>query len=59
MGYSVYERSDIMKKLLTYIMSKKMVINAFVLLGGVTAMMARDGFCFYIYHQPKYPDALK
>jgi len=48
-----------MKKILSYIMSKKAVVNAFVVLGSAVAMMARDGFCFYIYHQPKYPDALK
>lgn len=48
-----------MKKIWNYFMNKKGVINAFMFVGCLTSIMARDGFCFYIYHQPKFPDALK
>ena len=27
--------------------------------GGTMAMMAREGFCFYIFHQPKLPEAFR
>lgn len=48
-----------MKKWINSMMSKKYVLNALMLIGCVTASIARDGFCFFIYHQPKFPDALK
>lgn len=47
-----------MSKIRNYMM-KKNIFNVFVLVGVMTAMMAREGFCFFIYHQPKFPDALK
>lgn len=40
-------------------MKRKSVLNAFVVVGGTMAMMAREGFCFYIFHQPKLPEAFR
>lgn len=48
-----------MKKWIEQIMDNKCILNAFMLIGSLTAVMAKDGFCFFIYHQPKFPDALK
>ena len=48
-----------MKKWIEQIMNNKCILNAFMLIGSLAAVMAKDGFCFFIYHQPKFPDALK
>lgn len=48
-----------MKKWINNIMNKKCVLNMFIMIGYLAAVMAKDGFCFFIYHQPKFPDALK
>ena len=50
---------EIMKKWINSMMSKKQALSALMLVGCVTASMAKDGFCFFIYHQPKLPEALK
>lgn len=55
----VWKGDEFMKKWINSMMSKKYVLNALMLIGCVTASIARDGFCFFIYHQPKFPDALK
>lgn len=48
-----------MNKIRNFIMKRKNVLNVFMLVGGLTAMMARDAFCFFVFHQPKFPDALR
>ena len=50
---------EIMKRIVNYLMKRKSVLNAFVVVGGTMAMMAREGFCFYIFHQPQLPEALR
>ena len=47
-----------MYKIRNFIIKRKNVLNVFILAGGLTAMIARDAFCFFVFHQPKFPDAL-
>ncbi len=47
-----------MKKLLNYFLGKRELVSALMLIGGITSVMSKLGCCFYIYHQPKFPDAL-
>lgn len=49
----------VMKKWIKKIMNNKSVLNTLMVVSCLTAVMAKDGFCFFIYHQPKFPDALK
>lgn len=48
-----------MKKLLNCFLGKKEIVGALMLIGGITSVFSRYGCCFYIYHQPKFPDALR
>lgn len=48
-----------MNKIKNYVMGRKGLLNAVVMVAGLTTMMARDGFCFFVFHQPKFPEALK
>lgn len=52
-----------MKRITNYLMrvlmKRKGVLNAFMLVGGLTSILAKYGCCFYIFHQPKLPDSLK
>lgn len=50
---------ETMRKIHDYMMRKRGILNVFMVIGAMTAMMAREGFCFFIYHQPEFPDALK
>ncbi|EOS80021.1 cyclic lactone autoinducer peptide [Dorea sp. 5-2] len=48
-----------MKRLVTYAMKRKGVINSLMLAGGIVTVLSNYGCCFYIFHQPKLPEALK
>lgn len=48
-----------MKKILNYLMKHKMAINTLVLTAGTITTLSNWGCCFFIYHQPKLPNALK
>ena len=50
---------EIKKIIVKNLMKRKSVLNDFVVVGGTIAMMAREGFCFYIFHQPKLPEAFR
>lgn len=48
-----------MKKFVSNVMKKKGVINSLMLAGGLVTVLSNYGCCFYIFHQPKFPEALK
>ena len=48
-----------MRKFLNAILQKKGVVNALSVVGCMSIIMARKGFFFYIYHQPKLPESLR
>lgn len=47
------------KNVLKKLGQNKMVLNSIMLAGGVFTVLFRYGCCFFIYHQPKYPEALR
>ena len=48
-----------MKKAFESLLKRKNILSAFMLAGGIVSVLAKYGCCFYIYHQPKYPEALR
>ena len=48
-----------MKKLYAFFNKKIGGMNSVMALSLAALFMAREGFCFFIFHQPKLPDALK
>lgn len=48
-----------MRKLVAYAMKRKGVINSLMFAGGIVTVLSHCGCCFYIFHQPKLPEALK
>jgi len=48
-----------MKKAFESLLKRKNILSAFMLAGGIVSALANFGCCFYIYHQPKYPQALR
>lgn len=47
------------KKALESLLKRKTTLSAFMLVGGFLTVLAQYGCCFFIYHQPKYPEALR
>ncbi len=50
---------EIMKKITNYLMRRKGVLSMAMIIGSVVTVLSKYGCCFYIYHQPHFPDALK
>lgn len=48
-----------MKKFLNYFLGRKELVSALMVVGGITSVFSKYGCCFYIFHQPKFPDALR
>lgn len=48
-----------LKRALESLLKRKTTLSAFMLVGGFLTVLAQYGCCFYIYHQPRYPEALK
>ena len=48
-----------MKRIVNYLMKRKSVLNAFVVVGGTMAMMAREGFCFIFSISRNYQKLLE
>lgn len=59
MLYSVEKKEiAIMKKILNYVMKHKMAVNTLVFTAGTITTLSNWGCCFFIFHQPKLPNAL-
>lgn len=48
-----------LKKGLKSLLKRKTTLRTLMFAGGFFTVLAQFGCCFYIYHQPKYPEALK
>lgn len=48
-----------MKEVMNNLLKKKGALNVFVFAAGIITVLSKWGCCFYIYHQPKFPDALR
>lgn len=48
-----------MKKITNYLMKSNSLLSLAVIMGGMVSVLARWGCCFYIYHQPHFPEALR
>lgn len=48
-----------LKKALESMLKRRVTLGAFMLVGGFLSVLAQFGCCFYIYHQPRYPEALR
>lgn len=48
-----------MKKFMNRFIRRKEVLSAVMVMGGLVSVLAKYGCCFYIYHQPRFPEALR
>lgn len=48
-----------MKKIMSYAIKRKGVINSLMLVGGIVTVLSNYGCCFFIFHQPELPKALR
>lgn len=48
-----------MKKIMSYAMKRKGTINSLMLAGGIVTALSNYGCCFFIFHQPELPEALR
>jgi len=48
-----------MKKKIEFLLKQKTTLSAFMLVSGLVTVLSKYGCCFFIYHQPKYPEALR
>lgn len=40
-------------------MKRNSLLSLAVIIGGMVSVLAKYGCCFYIYHQPHFPTALR
>lgn len=48
-----------MKKIANYLMRRNGLLSAVMVMGGIFTVLSKYGCCFYIYHQPHFPTALR
>jgi len=50
---------NMLKKALDSLLQRRTTLSVFMLAGGLLSVLSQFGCCFYIYHQPHYPEALR
>lgn len=50
---------NMLNKVLDSLLKRRTTLSVFMLAGGFLSVLAQFGCCFYIYHQPQYPEALR